>query len=179
MTTVEPNTTDDGLRADEPPSRGLSILDNIAGRRQEIRESLTEDIPVPRWEDPEIIVKFAPIEHDDLNKARSVVQKAQRGARSLAEINANADILIKACRAVVARIEGQEYSLRQGDRDGDPTRFDKDLAKALGLDADTATARQVVRSLYLTDGDIIATADRLVRWSGYRLQQVDQELEGE
>jgi hypothetical protein len=181
MTQLDTNTTsDDGHTPEVNAGRaGLSVLDNLATRRQQIREDLTEDIPVPRWTDPEIVVKFAPIDHDDLNKARTVVTKAQRGARSVAEIHANCDILIKACKGVVAVIDGEEYSLRVGDRNGEPTLFDPDLAAALGLDGENATARQTVRALYLTDGDIIATADRLVRWSGYRLQQVDRELEGE
>jgi len=97
-------------------------------------------------------------------------------------VEGNADILIRGCVGVVAIVDGKEYSLRPGDENGEPTKFDQDLAENLGVEGiggRPPTARQVVRSLFLTDGDILSAASEVIRFSGYREAEADSTILGE
>lgn len=156
----------------------LSILGQLKARRDEILEGEHLDLQVPRWADPEIVVRYKPLAHDVIRRAQAAVEKAPKQRRSQAEVDGNCDLLIRACTAVIARIDGQDYSLRPEDPKGEPTLFDEDLAANLGLE-EGATARQVVKALFITDGDILSHAQSLVKWSGYRETSAEEELEGE
>lgn len=156
----------------------LSILGQLRDRRESIRASQTLDLQVPRWDDPEIIVQYQPLEHEVIRRAQTALEKAPKGKRGQAEVDGNVDLLVRACVAVVARIDEQEYSLRPGDPKGEPTTFDPDLAQNLGMH-EGATARQVVKYLFITDGDIISAAQELIRWSGYRETEADEHIVGE
>lgn len=174
MTTEDGTTTTDTGRA---PSRPQSILARIAERREEIVNNLHLDLPVPRWTDPEIVVRYRPVEHAVVRSKEAELEKAKPNKRPALEVDLNADLLIRYCVGVAARIDGQEYSLGP-DPKGDLTRFDPDLAAALRLPEDSS-AREVVRSLFVTDGDLLSAARALVEWSGYQEAQADEALEGE
>ena len=62
------------------------------------------------------------------------------------------------------------------DRDGEHPKFDRRLAGLLGVPAGKAS--QVVRALYLTDGDIISTVNDLGIWSGFAREQMERDPEG-
>lgn len=159
-----------------------SVLSSLKERRQQVLEEQILRLPVPRWEDPSILVKYRPVEHGYIRKAQGRVEKANKDRQADVEIEANADILIRGCVAVVAVIDGKEYSLRPGDENGEPTTFDADLAENLGVEGvgnHAPTARQVVRSLFLTDGDILSAATRLITFSGYREAEADSAILGE
>lgn len=156
----------------------LSILDQLHARREEIRESDHLDLPVPRWTDPEIIIRYKPVEHAVIRAAGARLEKAPRRDQYELEVSMNADVLIRGCVAVIARLDGREYSLRPGDPEGPFTAFDQDLARNLGLD-EAATAREVVRTLFITDGDVLSHAQSLGEFSGYREAQADEGIAGE
>lgn len=169
---------DDELTPDVSQPSLTSILSQLGERREQIRMRETLDLPIPRWSDPEIIVRYRPIEHAQIRRAQQAVEKAPKRDQFEAEVNGNIDLLIRGCDSVVARIDGQDYSLKPGEPKGEFTKFDKDLAENLGL-AEDATARQVVRKIFFTDGDIMSHAAGLVQWSGYRETEADSELAGE
>lgn len=156
----------------------LSILGELKTRRDEIVHSEHLDLQVPRWNDPEIIVRYKPAPHATIRRIQERVEKAPKKERFEAEVSGNCDLLIHACDAVVARIDGQDYSLKPDEPKGEFTLFDADLAANLGLPED-ATAREIVRTLFITDGDILSHAQSLVKWSGYRETDADERLEGE
>lgn len=164
-------TIDDG-------SGRLSILGQLKTRRTEILQGQHLDLPVPRWADPEIIVRYKPVTHDEIRRAQTTVEKAPKDRRAQVEVNGNCDILIRGCVAIIARIDGQDYSLKPDEPKGDFTTFDSDLAANLGLE-EGSTARQVVKALFITDGDILSHAQALVHWSGYKETDADDTLEGE
>lgn len=180
--------TDDELDTEDAVGVGghsldpTSVLGHLRDRREQIAEEQLKVIPVPRWSNPEVFVRYRPVEHDELRKAQRLVERAKQN-RSAAEVNSNADVLIRACVAVFARLEGrdEEMSLRPGDPTGELTTFDRDLAANLlgPEEAENATARQVLRALFFTDGDILSHAEALVNWSGYRTRETDEQLEGE
>ncbi len=159
-------------------SNAMSVLGNLKERRAQVLEEQVLDLPVPRWTNPTIVVRYRPVEHTLIRRAQSSVDKAPKRQKSEMEVDVNADILIRGCKEVVAVVDGEEYSLREGEPEGDPTAFDADLAKALGLDT-RATARQVVRSLFLTDGDILSAATSVITFSGYKETEADEAVSGE
>lgn len=159
-------------------TNGLSILASLKERRQEVIQEQVLRLPVPRWSNPEIVVLYKPVEHHIIRAAQDRVQKAPKDKKYALELDGNADLLVRGCIGVVAVIDGQDYSLREGDPTGEPTRFDPDLAANLGLD-DNATARAVVKALFITEGDILSAAQSLITWSGWRETEADTSLQGE
>lgn len=155
-----------------------SILTSLKERRQQVLEEQVLPLPVPRWDNPVIVVKYKPVEHGFIRAAQDRVKKASNDKKAEVEVDSNADMLIRGCLGVVAIVNDKEYSLRSGDEEGEPTRFDSDLAANLGLEG-KATARQVVRNLFITDGDILSAANELVKFSGYRETEADAAVVGE
>ena len=159
-----------------------SVLGSLKERRQEVLEAQVLDLPVPRWTDPVIVVRYKPVEHGFIRRAQDAVNNAPKREKYETELNGNADILIRGCVAVVAVVDGQEYSLREGDSDGEPTVFDEDLALNLGVEGaggKRPTAREVVRALFITQGDILSAAQGVVEFSGYRETEADSAISGE
>lgn len=170
--------TDDDTTTAAPLTAAESILGNLKDRRQQIVDEQTLDLLIPRWHDPEILVRYRPVEHSVIRRAQNAVEKAPKDKKAEIEIGGNSDVLIRGCVAVVARYGGKEYSLRPGDPEGEPTLFDSDLAENIGLD-DRATARDVVRKIFIADGDIMSHASALVEFSGYRETEADDKIKGE
>lgn len=165
-------------------SRGAasSILSSLKERRKEVLEAQVLRLAVPRWEDPVIVIMYKPVEHGFIKSVQTRVEKAKADRRAEVEVEANVDILIRGCLGVVAIVDGKEYSLRPGDEEGEPTVFDADLAENLGVDGvggKSPTARQVVRELFITDGDILSAANELIKFSGYQETEADSALVGE
>lgn len=167
------------LRAvEEPPadSDALSVLGQLKERREEIKKSSTIHLPVPRWEDPKIVVQYRPVDHKVFRRVNRVIELAPEGKKSEVEVQQNSDVLAEAVVGVYAVIGGKKYSLREGDPTGEPTKFDEDLANNLGCNN---SARAVVKALYIFDGDIISTAGKIAEFSGYKEQEADEEVLGE
>lgn len=159
-------------------TNGLSVLSSLKERRQQVIEEQVLTLPVPRWTDPVIVVKYKPLPHEMIRASQTRLEAAPKAKRAALEVDLNADLLIKGCRAVVAVLDDTEYSLRSGDPSGEPTVFDSELAENLGLD-DNARARDVVRALFITEPDIISAAQSLIVWSGYKETEADDSLRGE
>jgi hypothetical protein len=157
----------------------LSVLQQLKNRHEEIKQNDYIDLPVPRWSDPEILVRYQAVDHGVIRKGGQEVDKAPARRKPDTEVNANCDVLARACVRVFARIDGEEFSLKPGEPRGDFTKFDRDLAENLGLDPDQSSARQVIRKLFFTDGDILSHAQKVAEFSGYREQEADEGLSGE
>lgn len=166
--------TDDETPESQPQRN--SLLGRIRTRRDEIAAAQFIDLPVPRWEDPVLKVRYGPLDHEVIRKGFQTQRKAKD--KAAAEVNTNADLLIAACIGVFADEDGKTSSLHPNGPDEEWTRFDPDLAESLGL-PEGSTARQVVRAVYFTDGDVIGTGRRIIEFSGYQLQEGDDELLGE
>jgi hypothetical protein len=155
----------------------LSVLGNLKERREKIKEAAVTHLAVPRWTDPVIKVMFKPVDHAIIRRGQNMAEKAGKGnKRSEAEVNANIDVLIAGCVGVYAVIDDSQYSLREDDWEGEYTTFDHDLAANLGCGV---TAREVVKALYIFDGDIISTANAIAEFSGYKDQEADEAIAGE
>lgn len=154
------------------------MLGSLKARRQEILNKEYLDLAVPRWTDPEIIVRYKPVDHAVIRRAQMNAENAPKKKRIETELNGNCDILIYGCVHISARIGDKTYSLNPDDPEGELTQFDSALAANLGLEQN-ATARSTVKALFLTDGDLLQHASRVVEWSGFREDESDEELEGE
>lgn len=153
-----------------------SPLANLRAIRARKLAELTLDLKVPRWDDrggPEIWVRYGPSDPDVAMRAAE-----RRAKQDSAMVLANADALVDACVGVYLKADGREFSLRPNDAEGPLTRFDADLAVALGLD-EHARAVDVVRALYLTPGDLLNAAVALGEWSASKAETVDQAVLGE
>lgn len=162
------------------PPKGFSpdsVLGNLAERSKKIEAELFFDLRIPRWEDPELWVKFKPASFAKLRETTERAEKAKKAAeKAEITVNGHMDVLIDACVGVYALIDGEQFSLGE-DINGDLTRFDQNLAARFEME-DTR-ARAVVRELYKTDGDILGAANRLAELSGYGEQELQERTQGE
>lgn len=169
----------DGAQEEEgtiEPATELSVLGHLKDRRQKIVEQQTLDLPVPRWDNPVIVVRYKPVDHKVFRAANNAVERVSPDKKSEVEVNVNADILIRACVGVFAVVNGNRYSLREGEPESEWTKFDPELAANLGCEP---SARAVVKSLFITEADILSTANRIAEFSGYKEQEADDSILGE
>lgn len=172
---------DDTTTQPDVPVRNVdpdSILGYIEKRRGEIAEATHLDLPVPRWTDPQIFVRYRAADYAVVRALQARPDRAAKGQQFNVEFESNMDLLLKYTEAVYARIDGQEYSLRPGDPRGTLTVFDADLATCLGLPANS-TGRVIMRELFITQGDIVSHVTAFVEWSGYKEAEADDDLSGE
>jgi hypothetical protein len=162
----------------KPPAR-LSMLGQLSKRREEIKQGATTDLKVERWSDPEIWVRYKPVDHNIIRSGINRVEQAQPKDKARIEVDINSDVLIRGCVGVFARVNGKDYSLRPGDPHGEYTKFDGDLADNFELPEEARSARQVVKALYIFEGDIMAASAKIAEFSGYRDQVADEEVLGE
>lgn len=156
----------------EVPAAAGSALSSLRDRREKARQELFKDLPIPRL-DPPVYVRFRPLKGTEIATAQ---KRGQNSADKEAVVNVNAGLIAAACRGVFEVIDGAPVSIDPDDRHGDWPLFGERLAELLGLR--TNRAAEVVRGLYLTDGDIIATVGELVDWSGYTTEVLDRETAG-
>lgn len=152
-------------------------LFSLKSRREELLKKLYLDLKLPRWTSPEIFVRYRPVEAGELSEK---VARRENMKQRPADwgVLANADILIACCEGVYACLDGdydKKFSLRAGDWEGRWTKFDGDLALAVGL-PENARATDIVRAVYLTDGDLIDAANKLMEWSGQSNEQVSRDF---
>jgi hypothetical protein len=154
------------LSAAESPTPLNSLKGALAKRREEIASELFLELEVPRWENPTIVVRYQLVPHEIVSRAQRSLEKA-KGNRGEAELNANKDLLIKACVGIVAKDPSEEW-----------TGFgDEDLAESLGVTA--ANARAVCGALFYSDGDIFSHTQAVIEFCGYKNAEIESDIAGE
>lgn len=154
-------------------------LVSLAARRQQIADKQFLDLPVPRWNDPEVFVRYHLVDFSVVAKGLSAIERAPRNEKARVSLDKNADLLVNACEAVFGRIDGKDYSFDPAGPDSEFTQFDEALATSLGLPEEQRSARAVCRALFFSDGDLFAHANQLTTWLGYTNNEVDADFEGE
>jgi hypothetical protein len=152
-----------------------SPLLNLKERRQAQKAKLIKDIRIPRWENPELWLRFRPAEPTALER---FLRKRARGKDNPDPgwgIDATLDIIVDACVAVYAKYpdDETEYSLKVNDAKGSLTRIDHEVARALGLE-DVTTAAETARALFLAEGDINTVGNALLTWSNVAGSEADE-----
>lgn len=154
-----------------PTGSGLAA---IRGRRAKAVADLTIDLPVPRSEDifgQRVIVRFRPI--TDAERRRAEKASAKKKGDDV-DVLVNAQVLAVAALGIFTPVERDDPESWM--------RFDRDLA-GLILDEDpaevgVANSAEVVRLLYATEGDILATGAKLAEFSGYSLAEIEEDDAG-
>lgn len=169
----------------ERPAAPASPLADLRSRKTKILESLFNDLKVPRWDDdggPAVYVRYKPA---SATKIASAMDRRSKQKKILGDdwiIAAQADVLIDSCVGVYAVDGDEKYSFRPDDPFGSWTRFDPDLAASLGLSAGEGgkpvEAVDVVRALYLTDGDLTLAYNSLCQWSGTTSEEAEEAHQG-
>ena len=161
---------DDVAEVEAPAETPLIAL---RARRDAIVKEMYLDIPVPRWDNPYLFMRFTPVSSV---KFSSVIERRRKQKGEDWGLNATADILVASCIGVYAKYEGDdnEYSLRPNDSTGKMTKIDTDLARALGLDPGATNSTETCRALFLAEGDLNAVADRLLKWSNIANTEADE-----
>lgn len=175
------------------PAASGSPLAHLRGRIASWRDEAYVDLQVPRSHDPEVFVRFGTIPHAKVKAIFERQEKAgKRNKRKDWEVVANAELLADTCLGIYLVLDGEPYPF---DVDATaPVELDKlDPDELPGFDwraasllpdfadvpRDRIAAVDVVRALYVTDGDILATGDAVSRHCGYDPAGVRERLEGE
>lgn len=145
---------------------------SLSSRRQQAVDELWTDLKIPRY-DPPIYVRFKPIEQKRIDAMTASIERSKAKDKRVA---ANAALLAEATIGVFEVVDGEQVSIDPEDRDGDWPKFDMRLAELFEVQA--VKAAEVVRAVYLTDGDIIATVMQVGEWSGYNLDEIQADFEG-
>ena len=122
---------------------GSSLLDALRARRAEVAEDHLYEMEVPGY-DGCIVLLLEPLRGQELSM---LVRRAEASKSPDKEFNANADMLIRACRQVVGR-ETRADELRTIHPDEvTPVGLDQTLAELFGIE-DATNARALLLALW-------------------------------
>jgi hypothetical protein len=174
--------------APAPTDAAETAPNTLRGRLRERREAvaakLYTDRDVPRL--PGVVVRFGPIPGGTIEQINRRTEKSKDPERY---VLGAASSLTHAClgvydvtddedAAIATTKDGRHLVSIDADHPDDPApKFDARLAKLLGLH-ETASAIQVVRGFYLTDGDVVSESNEVTVWSGYAGEESDGDFAG-
>lgn len=151
--------------ADKAPEG--SQLATLLQRRQQIADEQVLKLRIPRWDEPEIVVSYRPVDPTEFAKSLKGLEGLKEpGEIAEASLDRNADLLIKSCLGIESKNPDHKWE-----------GFNEELAEALGIEI--PTARRTCRQLFVTGGDLLATASKLCEWSGIANQTVAEGFSGE
>lgn len=176
------------IAAAHTPVAASSALARLRARAAEIAEEVAEfHIPVPRYTDPQVWVRYRPLDPD---RAAVVVEKRAKAKAADGKAHrllyANIDLLVEGCAGIYL-LDGQtEVSIDEHNPDNfDPT-FRSDAAAALvrtlprGVNLiEGAPADHVCRWLFATDADLMAHAAKYVADAGMDVAALEERVRGE
>jgi hypothetical protein len=161
-----------------------TLRGRLRERREAVVQRLYTDRDVPRL--PGVVVRFGPIPGAVIEQINKRTEKSKDPERF---VLGAASSLTHACLGIYDVTDDEDAAIATT-KDGrhlvsidaehphdEPPRFDARLAKLLGL-PDSATAVQVVRGFYLTDGDIVSESNDVTVWSGYAGEEADEDYSG-
>ena len=158
------------------------IIDKLKQRRQEI----TEDRPplyvlVPEY-GGDIALRFRMVDWKEVYRLRKQMEAKEKAGRSDdAELDAQTDLICRACTGVVWRDrDAPDDDPSDGWRDFEnPVRLDGSLGALLGFEA--GTARQALTGLLGRDAamKVGSIHGKLATWLGYNEEEVAEEFVGE
>lgn len=172
-----------------------SPLGNLRTRRAELAAAQIKHYQIPRWQAPELFLRFVPLPHEDIERGLNKVRTAKPNKRASMAFDANTDMLVLGCTGVYIKLDDTYYENTGPDTwepitsaEDDATVlealnkwqpqgvFTEDLAETLGLSG--GTARMVLQSLFLADGDLVGAAVELGKFSGWSNEEADEDFLG-
>lgn len=158
---------------DTPALNGqASHLAWLRSRHEALTADRYLDYEVPGYEG-RVVLRCGPVPWRVLARAQTFAQREDRDGRTLA--NANADVVIAACREVLFRYDDGE--LRSIDPSGEPHGIDPGLAVMFGREA--KTARDTLRFLFPSDVTVGVCAGELLSWTTNMDTEIAEDLAGE
>ena len=151
---------------DAPAVPEGSAFATLRAERANAAEKVHLELRVPRWETPVFVRYKAP----EKKRIQSILNAAQKKRDH--SVTPEAVLLAENCIGVYEK-----------DPDGNPIgnpdewpRFDEALAAYLGVDAKRAV--DVVKALFVTEGDITRHSAELMTWAGFATGDVDDLYSG-
>lgn len=170
---------------DEPASNGNgngagSHLDWLRARHAALSEDRTLDLEVPGYEG-RLVVRYGPAPWKSSERLQqAMVARLGNGRRDDARalLNAQADVLIAACRDVQFRNDDGE--LQPLDPTGEPITFGPELAQLVGADG-VESARDVLFWIFGPTGEFGVTvqAGEVLAWTQDATRTANAEFVGE
>lgn len=167
------------IEAGQVEAAESSPLAGLRAARAKVVATLHTDLPIPRLEG--FGVRYGIVTQRRIDQITKKFQQSKDPDRT---VIINALVLAEACLGVYQWVDGEQVSVDPEDRAGEWPKFAERLAELLH-DPDEPKPRatkssDVVRSLYLTDGDIVSTATQLAEWNGYAAEILadDEDLQG-
>jgi len=173
MTNDNSPSPDDNTPEAAEPAASRTLRHSLRERRSAAKKVLHLDRRVPRL-DPPVFVRFKPIPSAKIDQLNVQMSKSKDPDKT-AVMNARA--VAHSCIGIFEKVDGENVSIDTDHPDEDWPVFDGRLAELLGV-PDTGRPEDLVRALYLTDGDVIKAATELTTWSGYAERDEDEEFAG-
>jgi hypothetical protein len=173
--------TRDDVQESPPVTDGVSnpsmdegtLFDNLVGRRQELANQRETLIPIPGYEDPQLLVQYKLVPGDELNKIgrknNKVKDPYMRGLYNAM------DVMIRSCSGIF--VQNGTGDPEQLTADGDPVEgFTPAFASKMKIE-DNGSARNVILGLFNNNDIAIGQHSfRLQRWMGDTSLSVDEDL---
>lgn len=144
----------------------MSLLDSLAARREEIAQQHVITVHVPLWDAPTIRLRLKALDHERITAIGAKADAAPDKARAKEQLRAAAALVAAACLGVAV-----------GDHPEVPAH-DPDLKAGLEVDESEPTSA-VIKALFVTDGDLLAMSNTVMKHSGYGNAAIDEALAGE
>lgn len=167
-----------GVDVEQVPAPDTSPLARIraerAARRAEQAAGRHVDLLVP--DQGGVFVRFRPVDYPEQKRLNKAHEKAPASER---EIRVAEATLGAACLGVGIQLEdGTKVSLDDAAPGGEWPRFDARTAALLEITPAPAKTTDVVRAVYLEDAAVLMTCTRLLAWSGYDLDAIEEAEQG-
>jgi hypothetical protein len=154
-----------------------NLLESLRQKRQELADHREGFVPVPGYEDPELLIRYRVIDSKEIQKIGNKVIKETKD-RMQRQLLAAVDTFIAAATGVYVRLaeDTEPVALTLNGREIEG--FSQELATAMNFPA--TTARDVVFGVFAeNDIAIMNHAIRLNQWMTFNRSDIDREFLGE
>lgn len=153
-----------------------SALDRIRAKREQIASDTTEIFDIPGY-DGELCARYRRMEWTEI---RRVAERATNSRHPQKELHGQADVIAAACVELLIRPDRDndpEKFERLGEVDGEPVRFDVNLAQMMGWEGVTRP-RDIVRSMFGNDMAVSMHHANLINWMSGQSKNFGEEEDG-
>lgn len=167
-TTVDP--VDSMSNGNGSHGKGDSLLDELRARRKSFFEGRDYvELPIPGY-GGQMVARYRRIEWEVVNE---LVNRAQADASPRADLEAAADLLVRACEGIMVREEGSDglvpLNRRVAEFGDEPVRYDIRLAETFKLDplkigGESPRARLIIQEVIPDDFALMAHQAKFVEW---------------
>ena len=140
-----------------------TLLSSLRDKRNKIGSERHLELEIPGY-DGELVVRYQPIPWEE---AKRITERLENSKNPRKELYAQADVLIRACEEVLARVEGKLVPLSTvfPEVGGEPIKFDSRLAKALGFEVvNGSEGRSAVLGAFNNDLAVSKQQQDVMEW---------------